>query len=254
MKIVADNLNALNPVVFQAIKKCDAGPIQALALQCVKAKANFIDINPGYLSKGQEDRMAFMVEAVQAVTGLDLILDSPDPRVLAKGLAVCQGRTVINALTLEERKLEEILPLAVEYQTPLVLLLLDAHSRPATTLEGKIALAIELRERALTAGLPEERLLYDPLLPHLSWPDAFSQIKAVIEIVRYLSSGALFNNPAQTMVGLSNLQSGYGRKDSSILEKICLSLLAGAGLSHVLANVLRPELGQVLQQIQPLIQ
>ncbi|MBA4394513.1 MAG: dihydropteroate synthase [Desulfobacca sp.] len=253
MIVIADNLNALNPRVSEALKKLDPKPIQELALQCTKAKADLIDINPGYLSKGQEDRIDFLIEAVQEVSSLGLILDSPNPRILAKGLAACKGRAILNALTLEEKKLKEVLPLAVEYQTPLVLLLLDECSMPPTTLEGKIALAIELRERAITAGLAEELLLFDPLLPHRSWPGASSQIKALIESVRLLSSGALFNKPVRTMIGLSNLCSGQSKRETFPLEETCLNLLAGAGLSHVLANVLRPEVQIWLNRIHQVI-
>jgi 5-methyltetrahydrofolate corrinoid/iron sulfur protein methyltransferase len=253
MRVIADNLNALNPVVFQALNDLDSGPIQDLALQCQKAGAHFVDLNPGYLSKGREDRMAFLVEAVQSVTDLGLILDSPNPRILAKGLAACQGKGILNALTLEENKLNEILPLAVEYGTPLVLLLLDAHSRPPNTLEEKIALAVELRERAVTAGVPEELLLFDPLMPHLSWPDASAHIQAAMAFVRLSSSGALFNQEVKTVIGLSNLRSGYNRGGVFPLEKTCLTLLAGAGLSHVLMNVLRPELGEELSKIHQVI-
>jgi 5-methyltetrahydrofolate corrinoid/iron sulfur protein methyltransferase len=253
MIVVADNLNALNPRVAEALKKLDPKPIQELAIQCTNTRANLIDINPGYLSKSQEDRIVFLIEAVREVSSLDLILDSPNPRILAKGLAACKGKAILNALTLEERKLKEILPLAIEYQTPLVLLLLNDRSMPATTLEGKIGLAIELRERAITAGLAEELLIFDPLLPHRSWPEAFLQIRALIEMVRLLSSGALFNSFARTMVGLSNLCSGQSIRDPFPLEETCLNLLAGAGLSHVLANVLRPEVRTWLNRIHQII-
>jgi 5-methyltetrahydrofolate corrinoid/iron sulfur protein methyltransferase len=253
MKVIADNLNALNPVVSGALKKLDPKPLQALALQCTQAGADLIDINPGYLSKNQEDRIVFMIEAVRAVTSVGLVLDSPNPMILAKGLAACQGEAVLNALTLEEKKLGEILPLAVEYRSPLVLLLLDERSRPAENLEGKIALAIELRDRAISAGLAQECLIFDPLLPHHSWPGAFFQIKAVIEIIRLLAGGGLFNQPVQTMAGLSNLYSGQRKAGPFPMEETCLSLLAGSGLSHVLVNVLRPELRTWLGRIHQMI-
>ena len=41
----------------------------------------------------------------------------------------------------------------------LVLLLLDARSFPAATLEGKITLALELRKHALAVGLTDEQLI-----------------------------------------------------------------------------------------------
>jgi len=135
--IAADNLNILNPVVAQALEALDPQPLQELARRLEQAGADLIDINPGFLPPRRHDRMAFMVEAVQQVTNLRLILDSPDARVLARGLAAADKTPILNACTLEEEKLREILPLAAAHGTDLVLLLLDARSFPAAALEGE---------------------------------------------------------------------------------------------------------------------
>jgi 5-methyltetrahydrofolate corrinoid/iron sulfur protein methyltransferase len=191
--------------------------------------------------------MAFLVEAVQEVTTLPLILDSPNPRVLAGGLAACRDKPILNAVTLEEEKLEEILPLAAAHQTQLVLLLLDEKSHPPPTLEGKVALAVELRERCLAAGLTDEQLIFDPVLPNLRWPDAWPQTGADFKTVRYLASGSLFGVPVSTMVGLSNLRSGLRDMYPVQLDITVLALLAGAGLSLALVDVLNPELREQVQ-------
>ena len=114
--IAADNLNILNPVVAQALDALDPQPLQELARRLEQAGANLIDINPGFLPPRRHDRMAFMVEAVQQVTSLRLILDSPDARVLARGLAAANQPPILNACTLEAEKLREILPLAAAHQ------------------------------------------------------------------------------------------------------------------------------------------
>jgi 5-methyltetrahydrofolate corrinoid/iron sulfur protein methyltransferase len=101
MQLAADNLHALNPVVSEALRKLDPKPLQELVRRCDLPGVHYIDINPGYLSTRYEDRMAFMVEAVQEVTQRRLILDSPNPRLLAKGLAVCREKPLLNALSLE---------------------------------------------------------------------------------------------------------------------------------------------------------
>jgi len=247
--VASDNLHALNPDVAEAVRKLDPKPLQELAVRCVRAGAGLLDINPGYLSRRYQDRMAFVVEAVQEVVSVPLILDSPSPEVLARGLSVCRQTPILNALSLEEHKLREILPLAVQYKTPLVLLLMDDHSFTPPQMEEKIALALELRARALEAGMNAEDLIFDPVLPNLSWPDAFSQVAQVIETIQMLSVGAIFQDPAQTMVGLSNLRSGVRRRYPLNVEATCLSLLAGAGLRFVLANVLDPEIMATVQLI-----
>lgn len=251
MLLAADNLTGANPVIGQALRDLAAQPLQDLARRCEAAGARMLDLNPGYLSRRQEDRMAFLVEAVQEVTDLPLLLDSPNPRVLARGLAACREKPILNALTLEEPKLQEILPLAVAHQTEVVLLLLDKKSQPPPSLEGKVAVALELRERALEAGLTDRQLIFDPVLPNLRWPDAWPQTGAGLKMVRYLASGALFGAPARTMVGLSNLRSGLRNLYPVQMEVTVLAMLVGAGLSLTLVNVLDPALvGQARLMIQ----
>jgi 5-methyltetrahydrofolate corrinoid/iron sulfur protein methyltransferase len=253
LHLAADNLHVLNPPVARALEALDPYPLQELARRAVQAGADLLDINPGFLPPRRHDRMAFMVEAVQQVTDLKLILDSPDARVLARGLAACKAPPILNACTLEPEKLREILPLAAAAGTDLVLLLLDARSFPAPSLEGKITLALELREHALAAGLTDDQLIFDPVLPNLSWPDAWEQAGAVVKAVRLLSGGELWGAPARTMAGLSNLRSGLRRTYPVGLEAAALAVLAGAGLDFALADVLQPELMDAVRVIKRVV-
>jgi 5-methyltetrahydrofolate corrinoid/iron sulfur protein methyltransferase len=237
--IAADNLHALNPVVAKALLTLDPHPLQELARRIEQTGALLIDINPGYLAPRRLDRMAFMVEAVQEVTNLRLMLDSPNARALSLGLQVCRQPLILNACTLEDDKLREILPLAAAHRTDLVLLLLDAHSFPAASLEGKITLALELREQALNAGLKDEHLIFDPVLPNLTWPDAWEQTAAIVKTVHLLTDGEVFQAPARTMVGLSNLRSGLRHTYPVRVEEAVLGVLAGAGLEIALADALQ---------------
>ena len=227
--------------------------MQELARRCEQAGAKILDINPGYLSARHEDRMAFLVEAVQQVSRLRLMLDSPNPKVLAKGLAACDQPPVLDALTLEPEKLREILPLAAAHDADLVLLLLDERSFPPPSLEGKVTVAMQLREAALAAGVKEERLIFDPVLPNLSWPDAWAQVGAIVKLVRLLTDGALFQSNARTLVGLSNLRSGLRQTYPTKIDEACLYLLAGAGLTYVLADVLQPGLMETVRFINQVV-
>ena len=247
--IAADNLNILNPAVAQALNNLDPRPLQELARRCEQAGADLIDINPGFLPPRHHDRMAFMVETVQQATSLRLILDSPSAPVLARGLAVANKPPILNACTLEPEKLREILPLAAAHQTDLVLLLLDAHSRPGASLEAKVTLALELREHALAAGLTDAQLIFDPVLPNLTWPDAWAQVGEVVKTVRLLHGGGLWGEPARTMAGLSNLRSGLRHTYPLRVEEATLGVLAGAGLTIALVDVLQPGLMETVRVI-----
>jgi len=254
MIFAADNLTGANPNVAEALKNLDPRPLQEMARRCAAAGAHMLDLNPGYLSRRMEDRLAFMVDAVQEVTDLPLMLDSPNPRVLARGLAACRDKPVLNAVTLEPEKRQEVLPLAAAHKTQVVLLLLDEKSQPPPFLEGKVAVALELRERAGEAGLTDDHLIFDPVLPNLRWPDAWAQVGAGLRIIRYLASGALFGIPARTLVGLSNLRSGLRTLYPVQVELTVLALLAGGGLSHVLADALSPAVPEQVHVLSPILE
>jgi hypothetical protein len=145
------------------------------------------------------------------------------------------------------------LPLAAAHHTDLVLLLLDARSFPAASLEGKITLALELRGNALAAGLTDAQLIFDPILPNLTWPDAWEQTAATIKAVRLLASGELWGAPARTMAGLSNLRSGLRLTYPVRLEETVLGVLAGAGLGIALMDVLQPGLMETVRIINQVV-
>ncbi len=242
MILAADNLHPMDPQIAHAIENMDPKPIRALVKSCESRGADLIDINPGYLSSRREDRMTFLLETVQDVTDLGLILDSPNPKILKKGLECCRKRPILNALSLERTKIDEILPLAAEHKTGLIILLMDERSFTPATLEEKLAIAIELREMCVAAGLAMDDLYFDPVLPNLSWDDAYFRISQGLETIRLLSTGSVFQEAAQTVVGLSNLRSGVTRQYSSNLDQTVLAMLAGAGLTMLLANIMRQEI------------
>lgn len=227
-------------MVARAIRDLDPAPIRELVKRCAKPNVQYIDINPGFLSVRYEDRMTFLVETVQETTDLCLILDSPNPRVLARGLAACRRTPILSALSLEPHKIEGILPLAVQYGTPLIVLLMDKRSRVPVSMDERLACAVELRQKATEAGLDPSRLIFDPVLPNLRWPDAGRHLQEVVKTVRLLSGWSVFLAPAHTMVGLSNLRSGLRNTYPIEVELRYLAVLAGAGLEMVLSDVIQP--------------
>ena len=254
MILAADNINPMNPAVAGAMDRLDPEPVREIARKCEKTGVKYIDINPGYLTKRREDRMTFLVETVQEATSLNLILDSPDPGILRAGLKACRRTPVLNALTGEDSKLSGILPLASEYGAELVILLLNEKSVCPSGLEGKISLALDLMEKAGSAGLGNDKIIIDPVMPNITWPGAFQQIGECVRAIRILSTGALTGMPVRTMIGLSNLLSGQRHPEKTLIEERTLLLLAGAGLDIALANVLNPELINSFKSLSGIIQ
>ncbi len=253
VKLVADNIHGLNPIVADAMERLDPAPIRSLVAQCERVGADFIDVNPGYLSRRKLDRMAFLTETVEEATTAGLILDSPNPVILKAGLDACTRIPILNALSMEETKIREILPLAKEHGTRLVLLLMDDRSFTPPTVEEKLALAIELQDAAVKGGINPHDLIFDPVLPSLSWDDAYARVAADLKTIRLIATGAIFQEPADTMIGLSNLRSGMRRNVPFALEETCLNLLAGAGVRYLLADVLQPGFTEAFESVLRLV-
>lgn len=237
MLIVADNLHVVRPEIARALEALDPQPIQDLVRRCVQAGAQAIDLNCGPLTRAPERRMSFLVEAVRAVTDLPLLLDTTNPTALDAGLAACGGRAIINGFSLEPAKLEAILPLARRYDAEIVGYLLHPDSRVPHAADELMALAVDLFEAYRALDLDPARLIVDPVIAPLSWPDGTRHNRAVLTLIRQLPE--LLGTPVRTMAGLSNLASGalpLARKIA--LEQAFLPMLAAAGLDLLLVNVL----------------
>jgi 5-methyltetrahydrofolate corrinoid/iron sulfur protein methyltransferase len=240
MILIADNLQITNPVIQEAVEQLDPEPIQFLAKQCEKAGAEAIDINSGPLTPEPEKKMTFLVEAVQSVTDLPILIDTVNPRAMAAGLQVSRSHGIINGFSLEPAKLENILPLAVEYDADIVGYLLYPDSRVPANASERMEIAIDLHRAALQSGVQPEKLIIDPIIAPLLWDNGTLQVREVLDTIRQLPDLLGFN--VRTIAGLSNLTTGRGSTNKKrLVEQTYLPMLAAAGLDMCLLNVFHSE-------------
>jgi len=237
MRIVADNLHVINPAIADAVARFTPEPIQDLVCRCEQGGAEIIDINSGPLNKEPQKCMAFLVEAVEAVSDLPLMLDTTNPDALEAGLRVCRRKPIINGFSLEPAKLEYILPLAKQYDVEIIGYLLDPRSQVPVEEEEMMALAVALFEVYTQAGLDPDRLIVDPVITPLAWDSGRRHNTSVLSLVRNLAD--LLGTPVRTIAGLSNLATGAVPVSRKIaLERAYLPMIAAAGLDMVLLNIL----------------
>jgi len=240
MIIVADNLRITLPAIRRAAEDLDPAPIHQLAVACREAGAHAIDINSGPLSRHPDVKMRFLVDAVQAAVDLPLVLDTTNPTAMAAGLAACRGKAIINGVSLEPRKLDSMLPLARQYDADLIGYLLrpDGHVPPDA--DGRMQAAVTLFAACQQAGIPPDRLIIDPVVAPLAWPDGNRQNMAVLAVVRALPD--LLGVAVRTIAGLSNLTTGAPDIDTRRrYQRTFLPMLAAAGLDLILMNALEPD-------------
>jgi 5-methyltetrahydrofolate corrinoid/iron sulfur protein methyltransferase len=161
---------------------------------------------------------------------------------MAAGLEANRKTALINGFSLEPRKIEEILPLAVRYEAEIIGYLMDERSQPPASAEDRLGIAVELDHVARSAGLEEERLIIDPFLAPLIWEDGTRRNVELLEVLRCLPE--VMGRPVRTVVGLSNLTSGRGASDGDrkrTAELAFLPMLAAAGLRMVMLDVFHAE-------------
>ena len=236
MILVADNLQITRDSVAKAIRHQNPDILQTMVRAMEAAGAEAIDLNTGPLGRDAARQMRFCVETVQAATDLPLLIDTANPLAMQAGLEANRKVAVINGISLEPYKLEAILPLAVAYDVDIIGYLLDDRSQMPQHLDDRMAIALELFQCCLTAGLRPAQLILDPVVAPLIWQDGLQRNRDLLEIIRRLPE--LLDFPVRTVAGLSNLTTGQktlGLKQP--LEQTYLSMLASAGLSWVLLDI-----------------
>ena len=235
MELVADDIRITRRAVRTALEEQNPIPIQEMATQAQARGARALDINAGPLTKNGAGAMAFLVESVSAVSDLPLYIDTTNPAAMAAGLATGENPKVINGISLEPAKLKTLLPLALEFEVPVVGFLLDEKSRVARDREERLEMAAALVAHCAEAGLGLDRIIFDPVVPPLSWDDGLFRAREVVETLTLLPQ--LLGGPVNVMAGLSNLTTGGPDAERrEILESAYLGMLAGAGLTHVLMD------------------
>jgi hypothetical protein len=111
MIIIGELINASRKSIGAAIEAGDAAAIQKVAKAQAEAGAHYIDVNAG-IFVGKEPRyLKWLVETVQQVTDTPCAIDNPDPRAIEAALFVHRGTALINSISLEKARYEDLLPI-----------------------------------------------------------------------------------------------------------------------------------------------
>lgn len=252
MILVADNLTITNHIVARAIDALDPGPIRDMVFQCENAGAEAIDINPGPLAKNPEEKMTFLVDAVQSVTGLPILLDTTNPKALEAGLKVSRNPSIINGFSLEPKKLDQILPLTKQYDVDIIGYLLYPNGQVPSGEDGLVQIALSLYAEFKKADIDDSHLIIDPVVAPLMWQNGLQHNRNILSVIRSLPE--LLGFPVRTIAGISNLTSGpgpIGRK--RIAEQAFIPMLGAAGLTFGLLDILRPETLKIARMCHTLL-
>ncbi|HUW65311.1 MAG TPA: methyltetrahydrofolate cobalamin methyltransferase [Spirochaetia bacterium] len=206
MLIVGELINSSRQAIAAAIEGRDRAYLQDLARRQVEAGANVIDVNCGTKFGTEAAVMTWLVDALQEVVDVPLCIDSPSPQVLEAGLSPCRDKALVNSISAERERMQEVLPLLTKYKASVVALCMDDGGMPKSV-PDRLRIAEKLVPELVAAGVPEEDIYLDPLIKPLAVDNSHGS--EALESIRALRE----KYPRVHLIcGLSNISFGLPRR------------------------------------------
>jgi 5-methyltetrahydrofolate--homocysteine methyltransferase len=188
-----------------------------------------LDVNAGIPLADEPAILARAIQLVQSITDVPLSIDSSIVAALAAGLAVYQGKPLVNSVTGEEDRLESVLPLVRKYGAAVVAISND-ETGISEDPDVRFEVARKIVHRAMDHGIPACDVVVDPLVMPIG---AINQAGVqVMRLVRRLRDELKVN----TTCGASNVSFGLPNRDG--INGAFLTMAIAAGLTSAITNPL----------------
>jgi 5-methyltetrahydrofolate--homocysteine methyltransferase len=207
--------------------------VESDTLAQLAAGAQMLDVNAGIPLADEPAILAKTIQLVQSITDVPLSIDSSIVAALEAGLAVYQGKPLVNSVTGEEERLESVLPLVKKYGAAVVAISND-ETGISEDPDVRFAVAKKIVHRAADYGIPVSDIVVDPLVMPIG---AINQ--AGVQVMRLL--GRLKNElKVNTTCGASNVSFGLPAREG--ISAVFLSMAIGAGLTSAIMNPMHVEI------------
>jgi 5-methyltetrahydrofolate corrinoid/iron sulfur protein methyltransferase len=234
MILIGERINAGFKEIKAAIINKDGDVIKQVARKQADAKATYIDVNLGTVSNKPED-LCWMIEMVQEEVDLPISIDNSKPAMIKEAIKVCKKPPLINSTTAEEKRLDELLPIAAEYQASIIGLVMDEAGSPKTV-DKRVENAGKIFAKVLDYGLSPEQLFIDPIIMPLKYMQ--DQAKEILSAANQFQ--LLSDPPCHIVGGLSNISNGT--KYKKLINRVFCAMLIANGLDAVILDVTDTEL------------
>jgi 5-methyltetrahydrofolate corrinoid/iron sulfur protein methyltransferase len=245
---IGENIQILNKRVRAAIDSREPSYLQRLAKEQVQKGAHMLDLNVGPRKRDGAEVLPWLIDTVHAVVDVPLSLDTTNVDALRAGLRRCQElgiRAMINSTSADPERLEATMPLAAEFGADIIALTMGKNL-PASA-EERVELAVSvILPRAAELGIPPERIYLDPLV--LTVNGCQEHAPQTLNAVRFLKLAS--DPPPRTVVGLSNVSNGVPEENRSLINRVFLVMLLGAGLDAAILNPLDERQNEYIRIIE----
>jgi 5-methyltetrahydrofolate--homocysteine methyltransferase len=219
-------------LLAEEMKAGNFSRVEADAIAQVEAGAHMLDVNAGIPLADEPALLAKAVQLVQSLTDVPLSIDSSIIEALEAGLAVYQGKPLVNSVTGEEAVLERVLPLIAKYGAAVVAI---SNDETGISMDPDVRFQVAKRivERAADFGIPSEDVVVDPLVMPIG---ALGQAgQHAFHLIRRLRDELKVN----TTCGASNVS--FGLPNRHAVTGTFLSMAIGAGMTSAIMNPMHAE-------------
>lgn len=188
--------------------------------------ANALDVNVGAPLVDEAALLPRLVSALVEAVSLPLVLDSSNTKAIEAALPYWPGSCLVNSISGENGRLEELGPVCRDTGSPFILLPLAGGKLPETAGE-RIAIAEKLLTKIEALGIPRRLILVDVLAMAVSAsPDSARECLCMADWCA--------ERGFATTIGLSNIS--FGLPARPLLNAVFLAMARGAGISSCIAN------------------
>ena len=219
-------------LLAEEMKAGDFSRVEADAIAQVAAGARMLDVNAGIPLADEPALLATAVQLVQTVTDVPLSIDSSIIEALEAGLAVYQGKALVNSVTGEDENLERVLPLVAKYGAAVVAISND-ETGISEDPDVRYAVAAKIVQRAADHGIAACDVVVDPLVMPIGAMGTAGQ--QAFRLLRRLREELGVN----TTCGASNVS--FGLPNRQVVTGTFLAMAIASGMTSAIMNPLHAE-------------
>ncbi len=245
MVLIGESIHIISSEINNAVKERNKKVIQDLAKAQTEAGADYIDVNLGPARKDPEEVTTWLVDTIQEVTDLPLSIDTLNPVAMEAGLKACKTRPLLNSASGRTDSKEKMLPLAVKYNTDVVISVLTDKGCPPD-IDSRTESIMETVEYANGLGIANEDIWVDPIILPVS-----ADQRQVAEAVEFISILGDLLPGVKSTIGLSNTSNGTPDELRSIINRTYMVMMEKSGLYSAIADVLDKELVSINRGEKP---
>ena len=226
--IIGERINPTGRKKFAAdLRAGDLSLVTHDAEAQVEAGADMLDVNAGIPLVDEAELLASMLRTVQAAVDVPICIDSSVIEALEAGLSVYEGRALVNSVTAEEERLQEILPLVSDYDAAVIGLANDETGIPETP-EKRLECARTIVTAAADFGIARDDVVIDPLAMTVGADP--SAVRTTLETISLIRDELGVN----MCLGASNVS--FGLPDRHALNAAFLPMAMAAGLTSAIMS------------------